>query len=102
MSEKNTVTISTERYDDFKEAVKIANRPRSQSIIIDRSWGSSYTIETDDEVTANLARNIKELIESNQKLKGEVSNLESELSNAKESISIKDMSLMSFIKEKYL
>ena len=58
--EVNTVVISIERYEKFKLAEKKLKKPRSKTIIITKSWGSSHVIQTDDECTEELANELKE------------------------------------------
>ena len=94
----NTVVISIERYEKFKLAEKKLKKPRSKTIIITKSWGSSHVIQTDDECTEELANELKESRKAirwlNEQLNRTVEEKESTIGD------LKKMSYWSFCKWK--
>jgi len=72
--EANTVVISIDRYEEFKLAEKKVNEPRSKTIVIERHMMGSYVVETDDECTEKLAKDLKDAKEEIDKLKDELKN----------------------------
>ena len=99
MSEKNTVTISTERYDELKGMERLVQSPRSKSIIIERNYGYTYRVETDDEVVAKLAEDLKEEKVKSDGLNNIIDEFEKQQYN-NSVVDFKDMSIWSFIKWK--
>jgi len=57
--EVNTVIISLDRLKELELAEKKVNKPRSKTIVIERGWGSSFIVKTDDESAEKLANKIK-------------------------------------------
>jgi hypothetical protein len=77
--EANTVTITIDRYEEFKTAEKKLAEPRSKTIITTHGWVGLKIIETDDECVENLANELKL---SNERVKA----LEANLNTANEAL----------------
>ena len=72
--EVNTVVISLDRLKELELAEKKVNEPGSKTIVIERSWGYEFVVETDDECAEKLANKIKKQQEEIEKLQEEIKN----------------------------
>jgi hypothetical protein len=72
--EVNTVVISLDRLKELELAEKKVNEPRSKTIVIERSWGYEFVVETDDECAEKLANKVKKQQEEIEKLQEEIKN----------------------------
>jgi len=72
--EVNTVVISLDRLKELFLAEKKVNEPRSKTIVIERGWGYSFIVETDDACIEKLANDLKDAKEKIDKLKDELKN----------------------------
>jgi len=87
--EENTVLLSLEKYDRLVEAHKKVNEPRKKTVLIESAMFSRYECKTDDEATAKLANDLKEV-------KAELAEAKAKLDKLPKEITLDDIKQMSW------